>query len=253
MFYRPLICAAMLMAASSAHADDELRGEVFCFPAKDVPRIVTSLQNMKAARTDIVDVDIAPRFIIKDGGVWPERFFLRSAAGQETDIEVLKPSGSVPDFLPAVMADASADICVTDKTRAAKPKNDEGLYFEMGLSPFFHNRSGRHDMAEIFEGTKDGKSFYKKMIPAVARPFMPATDHLAIKYDDTKQAPIIKAEVDGKLVTLPSEMFKDFHVIPCKALEDLGASALVVEGGAYRLQPIVSVKTMKRFGWGEES
>ena len=240
------------MAAGAAHADDGLRGEVFCFPAKDVPRLVTSLQDMKETRTDIVDVDIAPRFIIKDGGVWPERFFLRYGS-QETDIEVQKPSGAVPGFLPAVMEDASADICVTDKTRAARSKGDEGLYFEMGLSPFFHNRSGRHDMAELMEGTKDGKSFYKKMIPAVARPFMPATDHLAIKYDDTMQRPILKAEVDGKLVEITAESFKDFYVLPCKVLVDLGASALVVQGGAYRLQPIVSIKTMERFGWGEDS
>ncbi len=251
MFDRALISAALIAIAGSAHAEDALRGEVFCFPAKDVPRIVTALETMKDSRTNIVDVDIAPRFIIKDGGVWPERFFLRYE-GKETDIEVQKPSGSVPDFLPAVMADASADICVSDKTRALRPKDDEGLYFEMGLSPFFHNSSGRHNIAEIFEGAKDGKSFYKKMIPAVARPFMPATDHLAIKYHDTKQAPIIKAAVEGKLVALTPEAFKDFYVIPCKALEELGASALVIEGGAYRLQPIVSVKTMKRFGWGEE-
>jgi len=32
----------------------------------------------------------------------------------------------------------------------------------------------------------------------------------------------------------------------------MGASALIVRGGAYSLQPIVSVKTMKRFGWGQE-
>lgn len=251
MFGKVFIFAALLAVASSAQAKDGLRGEVFCFPAKKVPDMVSGLQNIEEKRTNIVDVDIMPRFIIKDGGVWPERFFLRTDE-QEIDIPVIKPSGFTPDFLPAVMSNADAHICVQDPSRAARPRNDEGLYFEMGLSPFFHNRSGRHDMAEILEGAKDGKSFYKKMIPAVARPFMPATDHLAVKYEDGAQTPIIKAEVDGELITLSSEAFRDMHVIACKVLEKMGASALIVEGGAYNLQPVVSVKTMKRFGWGEE-
>ncbi|WP_026942323.1 hypothetical protein [Hellea balneolensis] len=245
------VILAVLMP-QSAMAADKLRGEVFCFPAKDVPKIVNNLKDVKDSRRDVVDVDINPKFIIKDGGIWPERFFLRTDNG-EIDIPVEKPSGLTPSFLENAFAYPESDVCVADKTRAARPEYDEGLYFEMGLSPLFHDNSGRHDMASLKEGTKDGKSFYKKMIPSVARMFMPDTDYLAVKYDDLRTTGAqIFALVNGNEVPLDAELYKEMHVVSFEALEDMDASALIIKGGAYELQPTVSVKTMKRFGWGQE-
>jgi len=146
------LLAAMVIPQMAA-AETKLRGEIFCFPAKDVPKIVDNLKEVSKARRDVA---------------------------------VVKPSGYTPTFIDKVYANKDSDVCVADKTRAARPEYDEGLYFEMGLSPLFHNNSGRHDMAELKEGTKDGKRFYKKMIPAAVRLFMPDTDYLAIKYDDMR-------------------------------------------------------------------
>jgi len=58
--------------------------------------------------------------------------------------------------------------------------------------------------------------------------------------------------VNDKDIPLKAEIFKEKHVVSFKDLKDMGASALIVKGGAYRLQPTVSAKTMKRFGWGQE-
>ena len=238
--------------AQTATAETKLRGDVFCFPAKDVPKIVDNLKRVDEDRRDIVDVNINPKFIIKDGGVWPERFFLRNETS-EIDIPVEKPSGLTPTFIEHVYAHKDSDVCVADKTRAARPEYDEGLYFEMGLSPLFHNSSGRHDMAELKEGTKDGKQFYKKMIPRVARMFMPDTDYLAVRYDDMRLTNAqIFAVVDGREVPIVAELYKEMHVVSFAALEEMDASRLIIKGGAYRLQPTVSVATMKRFGWGQE-
>jgi len=210
------------------------------------------LKEIKDICRDVVDVKINPKFIIKDGGVWPERFFLRMDS-QEIDIPVEKPSGLTPSFIKQAFAYPESDVCVADQSRAQKAEYDEGLYFEMGLSPLFHNRSGRHDMAELQEGTKDGKSFYKKMIPAPARMFMPDTDYLAVKYDDLRrQGAQIFALVDEAEVPVRAELYKEMHVIAYDALEDMKASALIIKGGEYSLQPTVSVKTMKRFGWGQK-
>jgi len=242
----------LLMMPNSAFAADKLRGDVFCFPAKGVPQMVERLEAIDAKRTNIVDVNLEPRFIIKDGGDWPERFFLRSEE-TEIDIPVEKPSGATPSFITAVKTHPKTDICVADKSRAARPENDEGLYFEMGLSPFFHNTSGTHDMAELKEGTEDGKRFYKKMIPAAVRMFMPDTDYLAVKYDDLRVTDAkVFARVEGQDIPLVPEVFKEMHVISFKELKNMKASALIVRGGAYNLQPTVSVKIMKRFGWGQE-
>lgn len=253
MIIRFLTAIALCTVLSpTAFAKDKLRGEVFCFPAKDVPKIVDSLKEVNDNRRDVVDVNIKPKFIIKDDGDWPERFFLRTESA-EIDIPVETPSGLTPTFLRKVYAHKDSDVCVADKSRADRPEFDEGLYFEMGLSPLFHNASGRHDIAELEEGTKDGKKFYKKMIPSVARMFMPDTDYLAVKYDDMRRnGAQIFALVQGREVPVESKLYKEMHVVSYDDLEDMGAAALIVKGGAYRLQPTVSVKTMKRFGWGQE-
>lgn len=251
------ICLTALLALTVlvpqlAYAKDKLRGEVFCFPAQDVPKIVDNLKELDDDRRDIVDVDINPKFIIKDGGVWPEEFYLQTE-DDKIFIPVEKPSGMTPTFLDKAYAYPDSDICVADKTRADRPEYDEGLYFEMGLSPLFHNRSGRHEMKELKEGTKDGKKFYKKMLPAVARMFMPDTDYLAIKYEDMRLTGAeIFAKVAGQNIPIQPDLYKEMHIISFEALEDMNASALIIKGGAYQLQPTVSVKTMKRFGWGQE-
>ncbi len=251
--HRPIVLACLLSLGgfSAAHAETKLRGDVFCFPAKDVPKLVEKISEVDASRRDVVDVALTPKFLIKDGGTWPERFFIRTET-LEIDIPIEKPSGFTPSFLDTAMANSEGDVCVADKARADRHENDEGLYFEMGLSPLFHNKSGRHDVAELKEGAKDGKKFYKKMIPPAVRMFMPDTKYLAVRYDDFRLTSQIYVQVNGEDVAVESELFKDMHVVSLDTLEDMGATALLIKGGAYQLQPTVSVKTMKRFGWGED-
>ena len=247
-----VLILAALMTPNFALAADKLRGEVFCFPAKDVPKLVDNLGEVKKDGRDVVDVEVNPKFLIKDGGDWPERFFLRAKAA-EIDIPIEKPSGLTPTFLEHVYANPDSDICVADAARADRSEHDEGLYFEMGLSPLFHNTSGEHEMSELKEGTKDAKRFYKKMIPAAVRMFMPDTNYLAVNYDDLRVTGAeIFARVNGNDIPLKAELFKEKHVVSFDELKDMGASALIVKGGSYSLQPTVSVKTMKRFGWGQE-
>lgn len=241
--------------AQSAPSLKGLRGEIFCFPAKKVPKLVKKLSEVKDTRRDVVDIGLMPRFLIKDGGDWPERFFIRTGT-EEINIPIKKPSGETPEFLKVAKANPSGDICVQDKARANRLATDEGLYFEMGLAPLFHNRSGEHDLEELSEGTKDGKSFYKKMIPGPLALIMPETKYLAVRYDDfrregSKKKVMIYARVNGKDILLMPEAVKDLHIVPLKTLKDMGASALVVKGGAYQLQPTVSANLMKKFGWDE--
>lgn len=237
-------------AAQSDASSKKLRGEIFCFPAKKVPKLVKKLGEVKETRRDIVDVGLMPRFLIKDGGDWPDRFFIRTKTGN-IDIPIKKPSGETPKFLKIAKANPKGDICVADKTRADRLAGDEGLYFEMGLAPLFHNRSGEHDLAELIEGAKDGKSFYKKMVPGPVSVILPDTKYLAVRYDDFRRKAMIYARVNGKEILLMPEPFKDLHIVPLSTLKDMGASALVVKGGTYQLQPTVSAKLMKKFGWGE--
>ena len=234
-----------------AHAKDAVRGETFCFPAKDVPKLVDELSEVDEKRRNIVDVRLEPRFIIKDGGVWPDRFYLAKNGELITDLPFSRDTGAVPTFIDAALARPDTDICVDDPTRAERPEDDEGLYFEMGLSPLFHNESGEYSIDELEEGAKDGKKFYKKMLPGAVALLMPDTDYFAIKMESREAKPTAFALTSKGQSPLSIETVKDMWIVSLDVLEDLDATGMVVSGGDYTMQPVPSPKTLRRFGWGD--
>ncbi len=252
------IMSASMLAFSAASADDYdregVRGEVYCFPTQDAVETVTKLQGAKEDRKDVVAPPLTPRFRIFDGGELPQGFFLRGDDNQVlTDIPV-QPDGTTPAFISKIFsAEQGSDICIQDNTRIGRPGDDEGLYFEMGLTPVFKNISGRYAIDELTEGCKDGKSLYKKMVPAAVRILMPSADHLSLTYE-TEDTPFqATAYKDGEaLPEIETEIYNEAYVFDLEELEDIGADTLVISGGAYSLSPVPSVKTMKKFGIGEK-
>jgi len=248
----PFVVTLLCGTVSSAHANKQnLRGEMFCFPAKDVPKLISELASVKSKRRNIVDVRLMPRFIIKDGGVWPERFYLAKNSEIITDLPFSRQTGEVPSFISAVIARADTDICIDDPSRAERPKDDEGLYFEMGLSPLFNITSGQHEISELEEAARDGKVFYKKMLPDVLSIFMPDTDYFAISMTDRQAMPTTSMLVDGMEKALDVIAFKDMWVFSLDDIEDMGANQVLIRGGAYDLKPVPSPKIMRKFGIGD--
>lgn len=245
--------AALLVTVStgSAFASEDLRGETFCFPAKDVPKLVEELAEVDADRRDVVDVRLQPRFIIKDGGVWPDRFYLAKDGDVIVDLPFSRETGDVPSFLDSTRLRPDTDICVDDPTRAARPADDEGLYFEMGLSPLFHNETGTYSLAELQEGAKDGKKFYKKMLPGAVAMFMPDTDYFAVKMAERDARPTVMALTEEGETELTLETVKDMWIVSLDEIEDLKATGIAIRGGDYELQPVPSPGTLRRFGWGD--
>lgn len=237
-----------ILSTSTVHANEvESRGETFCFPARSVPKLVDKIAMVKEKYRNVVDVQIDPKFLIKDGGDWPERFYLSQDGAIVSDLPFSREDGRVSNFLSAVRAAPESDICVDDPTRADRPTDDEGLYFEMGLSPLFANHSGRHSLAELKEGTADGKKFYKKMLPDAVAFLMPNTNYLAVKYENPDTPLQAYALVDGEERLLEAEGHDDYMVLSRKLIEKMGAEALIIKGGTYRLQPVPSPKVLKRF------
>jgi hypothetical protein len=244
--------ASLVGSITTASAEPQkLRGETFCFPAKDVPKLVSELSEVKPKRRNIVDVRLEPRFIIKDEGVWPERFYLAKDGEVVTELPFSRETGAVPTFIGAATDRPDTDICVDDPTRADRPEDDEGLYFEMGLSPLFKTTTGRHDLAELEEAAKDGKKFYKKMLPGALAIFMPDTDYFAIRMIDRKAVPKTSILRNDIRVELDVEAFKDMWVVSLDHIKDADGDSLIIEGGAYDLQPVPSPKTMRKFGLGD--
>lgn len=246
-----IVTVSCLMSQTSFAADDALRGETFCFPAKDVPKLVRKLSEVKPERRDVVDVQLAPRFIIKDKGIWPERFYLKEDDVEIASLPFSRETGDVPNFLEATTAHPKSDICIDDPTRADRPEDDEGLYFEMGLSPFFKTSNGAHSFADLEKAAKDGKKFYKTMLPGWAALLMPDADYFAIRMIDPNIMPTAFALTAQGEAALTLEVVKDMWIVSLDEIEGLNASKLIVRGGEYNLQPVPSPKNLVRFGWGD--
>lgn len=255
MNLRPaLLTIAAMLVGGIAQANDleseDVRGKTYCYPAKQAAKTIKQLGTLKPEQRDIVAINIAPRFLIYDGGSLPEGFYVT-----KNDVNTsftITSDGQVPDFVEKVLAaDKSADLCIHDPARAGLSTDDESLYFEMGLTPFFNNTTGRHTIAELEEGTKDGKSHYKKMVPSAVRAFMPDTKYFHVKYFPADTAPDLYAETENGLEPISGEYYNEGYVISLKQLEDCKATALIVKGGSYKLAPVPSIKTMKRFGVGK--
>lgn len=252
------IISTSMLACGFAFADDfdreGVRGEVYCFPTKSAVETVSKLQGANEDKKNVVAPPLTPRFRIFDGGKLPQEFFLRGDDEQMLTAFTISPDGSTPDFIPKVLsAERDSDICIKDVNRVGRPADDEGLYFEMGLTPEFKSPSGRHTIDELLEGCKDGKSLYKKMVPAAVRLLMPSADHLSLKYE-AEGTPLQAVAYKGgeALPAIESEIYNDAYVFDLDDLEDMGADTLVISGGAYTLSPVPSVKTMKKFGIGEK-
>jgi len=244
----PFVMTALCGASSAAFAaDDKLRGDTFCYPAKEVPKIVSELAQVKENRRNIVDVRLKPRFIIKDGGVWPEKFYLAKNGELVTNLPFSRETGAVPNFIDAASARPDADICIDDPTRAHLSEEDEGLYFEMGLAPLFKVTTGQHSVAELKEAAKDAKKFYKKMLPDVVSMFMPDTDYFAIKMVDRSAVPAAFASLNQSETELSLVAVDDMWVVSLDDIMEVKGASLNVRGGPYDLQPVPSPKTLRKF------
>ena len=237
------------IAFATDYTKTDVRGETYCYPAKHAVKVIEQLSKVKDDKRNIVDVDIMPRFLIYDDGAMPDRYYILDNENI-TDFTI-NEDGTIPDFIGRVTAASKdADLCIEDKARAGLKSNDESLYFEMGLSPFFKTSRRSYTIPELKEGMQDGKAHYKAMIPATFRPFMPNTNCLLVKYSDLNAPPRIYAETADGQIALESEYYNEGYVIQLTQLEALNATALTIKGGDYKLAPVPSIATMKRFGVG---
>lgn len=254
-FFRSFVAISLMMGAPLAMADDndealELREETRCFTAKGIRDFMGRFDGLKATQLDTLVASFRPRFEIKDEGALPDRFYLKSE-GQEKDF-VLDDDGGVPGFSSAVKGSSDeSELCIMDKARAGTPVDQAGVNFSLPMSIRHINVSGNYDMAELADGLKDGKSFYKKMVGGPMAILVPKMTHIVVSYDDDEVTPQIEAfNGDDRIDGLVTEPFDGGHVVTFKDLKRLGATHLKVSGGEHSISPAPSIKTMKKFGIG---
>ena len=236
----------MLMPSLSL-AEDNMRGALFCYPIKKIHKILDNLEALDAKYKNVIDINVNPKFIIKDGGSFPEQFFLRFD-NKIIDVPVDKTNGATPTFLTKTYKYPKSEACILDPHRSKRPKYDEGLYFEMGLSPFFINNSGYHDIAELEKGARDGKRFYREMILSPFKVFMPNTDHFAIHNKNfLAGGPPIFAKTSSGLSKIKPTFYDGLFLVSLRELRTIKAEGLIINAESYDIKPIVSIKYLKRF------
>lgn len=236
----------MLMPSLSL-AEDNKRGELFCYPIKKIHKILNNIEALDAKYKNVIDINVNPKFIIKDGGSFPEQFFLRFD-NKIIDVPVDKTNGATPTFLTETYKYPKSEACILDPLRSKRPKYDEGLYFEMGLSPFFINNSGYHDIAELEKGARDGKRFYREMILSPFKVFMPNTDHFAIHHKNFQdEGPPLFAKTSDGISEIKPLFYDGLFLVSLRELRNIKAKGLIVNSDSYDIKPIVSIKYLKRF------
>jgi hypothetical protein len=238
------------MATNASASDDQVRKAIECYPAEGIIELFGKFDKLKPEKRDTVDAFMDARFKILDGGKLPDRFFYRH---DQTEIPfTLSDDGRVTDFNTIRTRDKNGEVCAEDQARAGLPESGDNLAFNADLQIRFHNASGTHSLAELQDGTKDGKSFFKKLVPAPVRLMIPKFDHVTIEYEDRDTAPNITAFDDQRdLSDLIIQPFGKTYVISVEHLEEIGADRLVINGGPYSLEPSPSIKKMKQLGFTE--
>jgi len=251
------LTAVLLLSAPIGYADDEeeaveLRKETSCFPAEGIADFMKRFDELDASRTDTVHAVFEANISIRDEGGFPDRFYLKS--GDEENTLSFDDEGIVQDFTPLIKAAPDGtEICMQDKARAGTSGDQPGVTFNLPVSIRMKNQSGTYDIAELQDGLKDGKAFYKKMVGGAMALLVPKMTHVVIAYED--EATPLDFTVfkgDEPIAAPESEAFNGGHVIRFKDLKKAGVTTLKVGGGAHTINPAPSVKTMKKFGIGGE-
>ncbi len=249
----PLTLASALLIQGAAYADSQpdIREAIECISAHDIVKILGKFDSMKPEQRDTVDAFLLSKFVVKSGAL-PDRIFTR-AAGEDINF-TLTADGRVPDLSDITKRPKDAELCVEDQARAGLSRDEDGLEFHLEFDVRYKNVSGIHTLTELRDGAKDGKSFYKKIVPGPIKLLVPSMTHVSVSFDkETASSGKISANKDGEILNgLIIEPFGESLLVSLKQLESLGADSLAVSGSAYKLEPSPSIKKLRQLGFDED-
>ena len=247
------ICMVLLASGAIASEAEDMAVGIKCLPAKKIIKTMQKFDGLKPEKKDTVSAFPEMQLFANEGGALPERLYFREGTA-ENKFNMDK-DGVVTDFARIGTMNKKGELCMQGQHFIGKKEGESGINLSMSFDVRFKNTSGSHTIAELIDGTKDGKSHYKKMFPGPMAIMVPKMTHVGITYIDEADSvqPIIYAarsgdEVSGLLVEQLNNMF----VIGIEDLQNLNADSLEIEGGAYELIPIPSIEKMKKLGFGED-
>ena len=235
----------------------DLAAGIKCLPAKAIVKMARKFDTIKPEKKDSVRTVPTMHFTITQKGTkLPERVFFRTKA--TTEDFTVDTDGWVTDFDRIGSMDKHGEMCMQSRQFINMEDKKIGLNSEIDFDVVFNNTSGTHTMAELVDGTKDGKSHYKKMFPGPLKLLVPKMTHVGVVYRVADHAPINKApqifalKSGNTLDGLKIEHFDGMHVVGIDTLQALGADSLVIKGAKYQLLPIPSIEKMIDLGFVDE-
>ncbi len=258
-FSRFCVGAVICVSAPYVTADDQadetaeppaLNEEFRCFSSTGIVNFMKRFDGLDEDKTDTIHAVFAANISVTDDGVLPDKVYIKSDT-QETNL-AFDEDGLIQDFEPSIKAaQEGSEICIQDTARAGTPVEQGRAVFNLPLSVRFKNMSGRYDIAELQDGLKDGKSFYKKMVGGAAALLVPKMTHMVISYDEEDALLNLAVFKGNEQIGTPEvEPFSGSHVIRFKDLKKAGATHIEISGGDHRLSPTPSVKIMEKYGFG---
>ena len=247
-----LISVVMVLAIASpvfAGEKEDAAVGIECMPAKDFVKILSKMENLKPEKKDTVSMVPFMKFEVLDGGVLPERVFFRYE-GQETPFH-LAANGEVTDFPQIAKMPKKGEMCMQDKTRIGKSDDENGLELNIEMDIFYHNRSGRHSVAELEDGLKDGRSHIKKMVPGPLSFVIPKFKYLMLQSDNVDKIKVEAMRGGQVKKQIALEPFEDTYGFAMETVRRLGADSIKISGAEYRLAPTPTPEDMKEMSEDE--
>ena len=255
---RYLIAAALTLFAVPAVADDLSEATLqdrYCYGVKSYKKQLRKMDKLDADRRDTVGPVMQISFDFEPGEATPDSVQFRpDSDASPTSVFTIERTGDVgrtPNLADALRAASETDrLCVIDPSRKGRRWGALGYKVQTGVGVQFLATPGTHSMAELEDGTRDGRKHWKTMAGAMG--FMvPTFDHVAVASDERDSPPVVTALKDGAAIgAVEGEIYDGARMVPLEALEEMGADAIRVEAEHYRLTPSPDAKTVARFAGG---
>jgi len=255
IFIGSALCAALITNTAFASEAEDIAAGIKCMPAKKIIKLMRKFDGMKPDKKDTVGVIPEMRLTANENSTLPDRVYFREGPAEHNFN--MDEDGVVTDFARIGTLSKKGELCMQGPQFIGKAEGESGISLAMAFDVKFKNTSGNHSMNELIDGTKDGKSHFKKMFPGPMALLVPKMTHVGVTYlaDDgitTQQAPQIYAVKDGEIIEgLLVENFGSMFVVGLEDMQNLGADGLRIKGGAYELTPIPSTEKMKKLGFAD--
>jgi len=245
------LCTAFLSGNAFASEVKDMAAGIKCLPANKIIKLASKFDSMKPEKKNTVSVTPEMQLTASEGTTLPERVYFR--AGTSEHKFNMDKDGVVTDFARIGTMNKKGELCMQGQQFIGKAEGESGMNLSISFDIRFKNSSGSHSLAQLIDGAKDGKSYYKKMFPGPMSIMVPKMTHVGITYLDnleTAKPNIYAAKAGNKIDDLLVEQLSSMYVVSIKDLKNLGADTLKIDGGKYQLTPIPSIEKMKKLGFG---